>query len=414
MHLEIVSIVVLIVTGFMIARSYGLTNWLNPFVLFWLFHCIFMYAGLFYRQLYSGYVEIEPATFIMIWLGIFFSTLGAVSVYYFKRGVAEDQYDIANAPQNNSPELQKILIKIFFIVGASIALFYFALAGTIPFLADDADNFRIEARMGKGFLVLLAIAFIKYAVYRRAILSTSGNGKLVGIFIMITLGAAVIIGMGNRAPALELILFSFAIIALVRGIKMSMAKIAPIGLASLGFMAFLGIVRQGLSLSGLMVGFQMLWRPFANIQNLQWIYNAFPSQLPFLKGYGYIIDAAVVMPGYSPNFGTWFKEAMDLDFSGGSVTVSYLGEIFANFGWLGIIPIAFLYGFGLSYLYYRFTPKKNYNNLIILVILATTLKGIVSSGIISVLLYDTLVLFLIHFLFIGSQWVAGKVLCSAK
>ncbi len=406
---EFISFIWLLVCALVIRRTFGLSQVLNPFVMFWIYHVVFLYIGLFYRNLYDHAVTIQPAVFVMIWSGMGACLLGAVAArIHTGEPAREATARLAQMRVDDFPE-RILLSRLFFVAGAALIGLYFISVGAIPLLHEEADDFRIAARMGKGTLVLLALALVKYAVYQVAGIRACEGRRLIRVVPWMLVGALLVVGIGNRAPALELLVFGFVVYYAVKGIRPSVVRLALLGVGALALMAVLGILRQGHSVSSALIVLKIIWRPFANVQNLEWVYETFPVTIPFQYGYGYIVDALVILPGYSPNFGTWFKEMAGYDFSGGSVTVTYLGEIFANFGWIGIVPICFGYGFGLTWLFYRLMRRISINNLMLLVICATTLKSIVSSGIISVLLYETMMLLAIHMLFNGCLWVVRSL-----
>ncbi|HWR83513.1 MAG TPA: O-antigen polymerase [Candidatus Deferrimicrobium sp.] len=392
-------------------KCFGITQWLNPFVLFWLYHVVFLFGGIFYRHVYEDSVLIESSVIVLIWSGLLLTTLGALMARAIVPGGLKTM-SIAGLDLEPDRRVKKFVATMFFVVGATIAVMYFLSVGTVPFLADDAEDFRVEARMGKGFMVLLAIAFLKYSVFTIAVLKARQSRGVVTLVPYLCAAFVLALGIGNRAPALEIVLFAVLIVYAARNVSPPVATLTLAAVIGLTAMAFLGILRRGLDLSSTMMLLQAAWRPFANIQNLQWIYDAFPDNIAYLYGFGYLIDVAVVLPGYSPNFGTWFKEQVGLDFSGGSVTVSYLGESYANFGWIGVVSIACICGFILAYLFYRFRICRNAEGIVLLACLATSLKSIVSSGFVSVLLYDTCLLIGIHLMYKQSisalRWLRGS------
>lgn len=103
----------------------------------------------------------------------------------------------------------------------------------------------------------------------------------------------------------------------------------------------LGIIRQGLNFDLESLLKQILWRPFTNIQNIEWITNYFPSTHDFFYGKSLLVDLSVLLPGYQPNFGTYIKELMGLYFSGGSLTLSFLGQAYIDFGYIFALILIF-------------------------------------------------------------------------
>jgi oligosaccharide repeat unit polymerase len=406
MWLELGSLLILLVLVVTVHRQFDLSEWLNPFVLFFLFHVVFLFVGLLYHRLYDHAVEIQPGVFLLVWTGLTCTVLGATVAKHATYATGQWPPKKRKTPFCEDVAAASSVAKGFLLIGAVLATLYFAWIGGVPLVAGDADNFRVEARMGKGFLVLAALAFLKYGAYKTAFVNAVRRKSWFGFTAWVATAFLLAVGIGNRGPALEILVFSILIAFVVRGIRPRLASLLPLALTALVLMALLGILRQGLSVTGLMIYLQVLWRPFANIQNLQWIYEWFPDRIPFLCGGGYLIDLEVLLPGYSANFGTWFKDQAGLVFSGGSVTVSYLGEIFANFGWAGVIPISFGYGFGLASLYVRRLSLRHPDDFMFLVIMTTTLKGVVSSGLVPVLLYDTMILLAVHGCYKACVWIA--------
>src|SRR5690606_10289162 len=117
---------------------------------------------------------------------------------------------------------------------------------------------------------------------------------------------------------------------------------------ALALVMVLGVVRQGLDFNFESVYRQMLWRPFVNIQNLEWVVSFIPSEHDYFYGESMLIDLSVLLPGYQPNFGTYMKELMGKEFTGGSITVSFLGQLYADFGFLLSLLVIFIFGFLLQ------------------------------------------------------------------
>jgi len=136
-----------------------------------------------------------------------------------------------------------------------------------------------------------------------------------------------------------------------------------------------------------------IWRLFVNnLYVLNLIYDLFPVSEPHMLGMSYLIDIKTLLPGYQPHFGFWLKERLGLEFAGGGVTQTIVGELFINWGWIGIIVGMFTMGIVFRILYHALTKDRllSVPRFVLLVLLSTSLMGIISSGLVLVLLFDTL------------------------
>jgi len=111
-----------------------------------------------------------------------------------------------------------------------------------------------------------------------------------------------------------------------------------------------------------------------------------------MLGMSYLVDIKTLLPGYQPHFGFWLKERLGLEFAGGGVTQTIVGELFLNWGWIGIIVGMFTIGMAFRTLYHTLAKNLPLSvpRFVLMVILSSSLMGMVSSGIFLVLLFDTL------------------------
>ena len=149
--------------------------------------------------------------------------------------------------------------------------------------------------------------------------------------------------------------------------------------------------------------FRLAWRPFVNIQNFQMVLDHFPTKHEFLWGKTYLIDLSILLPGSNPNSGTFLKELMGLSFDGGSITPSYLGISYVNFGYAGMILSPIILGFIANSFYEVYLKTLNLANphaLILLILVSNNFAAIVVSGIMTVLIQNMVIILLIHFLYV--------------
>ena len=128
---------------------------------------------------------------------------------------------------------------------------------------------------------------------------------------------------------------------------------------------------------------------YVNAGNLGALTELVPGKMSFLVGGGYLIDLAVLLPGPQPNLGMVLKHAAGMEFAGGGITIGLFGESYLNFGILGVIAICGAVGYAFSQVRARL-PMRDGLDHALSILLPLTLMGVINSGIMSVLLYQTL------------------------
>jgi hypothetical protein len=110
-----------------------------------------------------------------------------------------------------------------------------------------------------------------------------------------------------------------------------------------------------------------------------------------------LIDLKLFLPGSNPNFGTALKDIMNWQFDGGSITTSFIGLGYMNFGHIGIVFYSLIYGFLFNTIYelYIMSKHRSYYSTLFLMMLSMYLAGSVSSGILSVFLNSIMFLIFI-------------------
>lgn len=168
--------------------------------------------------------------------------------------------------------------------------------------------------------------------------------------------------------------------------KITLRKLFKIGAVLLIILAAFEAYRSNLGSADVsffkLTMLRMGWRPFVNIQNLQRIYEFFPAKNDFLYGGSYIIDFKLFLPGSHPNFGTYLKDLMNWEFEGGSITTTFIGLGYLNFGKVAFFIYPLFYGFFFNSIYQLFISKKSVKNINLLFILFFSIgvSGSVSTG----------------------------------
>lgn len=379
----------------LITARRSLLNLFDPVSYFSITHIVLFFLAAFYRGFYEWGVPINDQSLILLCSCMLAFAIGAtvpggllsaLSKRLFPKQSAMKQsalYAVASTPRYYSYSAW-----ILFMFGAAGVAIFIIKCGGILWLKNDFDDLRITARAGIGWLVLPSIVFITYSTIALFSYYLFHKQQYMKSYAVALLGTFLLLQYGNRAPAFEVVICCGFIYCWKRWRTIPVLLMLVGCLLTFLTLGAMQVIRQGLSTDFLMVLLQSIWRPFVNIQNFDLIVKAFPNRLNFLHGQSFFMDLAVLAPGYQPNFGTWLKDQLGLDFTGGSVTVTYLGELYANFGEVGGLWGAFLLGTVLDVLS-RYSRKfyDDYTCYPTIFAIAITSKAVVSSGFISPILY---------------------------
>tara|TARA_R110000868_G_scaffold150063_3_gene372971 strand:+ start:32121 stop:33350 length:1230 start_codon:yes stop_codon:yes gene_type:complete len=384
---------------YLVNKIFNLRNIFNPFVFVVLIHFFFFYLGLIYKDIYTHIIITNETTLIINYSFISVIIGGIVSRYFFQR---------LKNPYLRFPYMQKVLpVKsktvivgyLFIFIGFLCTLKFIYNAGGLVIFMEDIENTRIEARKGQGLITQLAILFFTYGLLTLIMSKFSNSIKLILTVIVLFW----ILSFGNRGPALYLLVFVIFVMQSVNNVQFTYKKILVFGLFLFSVMVLLGAIRTNgaANLYDLFIA-RFAWRPFVNIQNFQYVVNYFPNKHEFLLGQTYWVDFSMLFPGSHPNSGTFLKELMGWRFDGGSVTPSFLGISYINFGYYGLIFSPFLLGFISNSVYEIYSRSFNLNNplnLILLLILSFNFASIVPSGVMTVLIQNISVVLIVHVLY---------------
>ncbi len=385
---------------YFVNKVFNLRNLYNPFVFIIIFHFIFFYLGLFYKDIYS-HIKIEDFTVFLINYSFLSVLLGGVFSRYVmqKNKMSYVRFPVVKTTLlvNNKTAIVGFL---FLILGLLCTIKYTISAGGIVILMDDVENTRIITRKGNGLIVQLAINFFTYGLLTILMIRSTIPFK---VFFVIIIGFFVL-SFGNRGPALFLMVFALYIFQAVNRVEFSLKKIASYGFILFSLMVLFGSLRTNYDadLSALFKA-RFGWRPFVNIQNFQYVIDFFPEKHEFLNGKTYVVDFSMLFPGSHPNSGTYLKDLMGLQFDGGSITPSYLGMSYVNFGVVGLIFSPILLGFISNTVYEVYIANFNISkpsNLILLILISFNFAAIISSGVMTVLIQNMTIIALVHLLFL--------------
>jgi hypothetical protein len=265
---------------------------------------------------------------------------------------------------------------------------YFLGVGEIPAMAPGAENARVEALRGRGYLVIPAIGLAMFGATAFLAESARASRRTRALAItLVVIAVAVILGVGMRGPALILVLSAVWVSLFSRRLPRLRYLVAT-GFVVLVLVGLLGQVRIGGPVGAEAIFRRAAWTTYVNTANLSVLTELVPGRMSFLVGGGYLLDLSVLLPGHQPNLGTILKDAAGLDFAGGGITIGLFGESYLNFGILGVIGICGAVGYALSQVRARL-PMRDSLDHALSILLPLSLMGIMGSGIMSPLLYQT-------------------------
>lgn len=389
-------------------RLYNLVNWIDPVVMFIVSYVAFVIAGIIGARYFN--VDIHTVTMTAVMLGLAAFLAGA----FFA--------DLLASPHNKLRLKHVVTVNsafnrheirwawIFFLIGLSLLLAYYAIVGTIPFLAENAETVRVEAKKGIGYILISGFAFLNVStILLMAINARRHQMRLfltMGIVLSITV--ALLVGIGYRMPAVRVMLGAFIVYHFIR--------YANIPKRNLGVLIFTLIILLGAAgfyrLSGQFVQStadlefafrRAVWSLFVRyLYVLDLTIDFFPKEHAFLYGNSYLISARTLLPGAQQHFGYWLVEKLGLILSSpGPVDPTIVGEFYVNFGWIGVVLGMGGSGFFLRALYRYLVHSSvlSVTRLILITLISTSIIGVTASGIILVLLFDLLPIIVVFALY---------------
>ena len=246
---------------------------------------------------------------------------------------------------------------------------------------------RIVALSGQGTLIYISNfwVFASCLLYE---LQLKGYRKIGLLWIPILICIITKILSGFQSSFLVF----FVMLILIRNKKEKMKPffILAFGCAVLLFVPFYQIFRGDYSSAqGILPS--IFLTPFASVINLTHVLNAFPNAIPYQYGYTYLINFIMLRPGPDPDFTLWLKDALNMQFVGGGVTPTIIGEAYLNFGYTGIIIQMFLFGLILKRVNLYYINSKNYFlPSYLMMTMLNSLRGGVANISISLLMFLTM------------------------
>jgi hypothetical protein len=373
----------------LVGRRFDLRRLDDPVVMVFWFSTVLWVLGLGLGGLYRAAPQLEWPTVMLV--SVSYAGLIAGSVAGFRartRLSRPGEGQVALTALRPTTQGTRLLLLSLF-AGYCLVAAFVALSGGVPVLEPDGEQARVDARAGLGYIVIAAVWLITLPTAALVASHTLHHSHLsrsllAGLVVASMLALA---ALGNRAPVLVLGI-AVAWIAVTReGGLPSWRLIFGGAVVAVALLAIGAVLRAGENMSLDLVASRALWITYVNVSNLQRLVDFIPREQDFLLGMGHVMDLAVLLPGPQPNFSTWLKQAMDLEFAGGGLTVGIVGEMYANWG-----PVAALLSMpALGMVLPLVRPRLRVENPLdraLVILLAVAVAGIVQSGVVSVLLYQ--------------------------
>lgn len=365
-------------------------NYYNPVVSFWVYYLVVCVLGADPILLnLVGPRFIVPETYQLLLLS-FVCFWGGVSYVIFLTGSRRPPRLQQPVMSGGNKKISWIGLFVF-VTGAILTLFIFRFVfGVVPLLAEDAENARLALRAGLGFLVFPAMVFLQVGslIFFVCQVNRVGNMHFIIGTVVVLAASALIVGYGNRAPAAVVLLLAFILFSYIRYGSIQLGKALVVGLG-LGLMigAF-GILRWGLSSDYYTLDklFQsslfrmMIVTPYLT----DLIVQRFPHSVPFQHGATFWADLIALLPGPGESSGLLMKRLLGLQFNGGGIVPSFMGEFYVNFGWMGAGIGSFLTGMLLQWSGFAIAAKKGPRSPVDIVMITILVyqMAIMSSGLI--------------------------------
>lgn len=383
--IDLAPIFATVTSLFLLRKTSAATNIFNPFVYFFWTYFLFCFSALFYRDIYTYALTISDKTIIIVSLGlIFLSAGGILANHSTKKTESHKPIESLIAEASKAISTKSGLVYILIAIPIALSILFTIKAGKILWLSDSFDDERIVLRQGAGWISILGISSAYVATIYSA-LHFYKKKSLIKLLVTTIALSLCAISYGNRAPGFEIIVIGGIFIWISLFKRVTLTHFTAGFITTLALVMILGVIRQGLDFNFESVYKQMLWRPFTNIQNTEWIISFIPYYHDFFYGKSILIDLAVLMPGYQPNFGTYMKEVMGKEFSGGSITLSFLGQAYSDFGLIASLLLILALGYFLQKIFITLSKKGKW--LPFLIVISITTKSMTSSGITSPIIY---------------------------
>lgn len=288
---------------------------------------------------------------------------------------------------------RKNMLRICFFISLLASLYYIS-SNRVYLLGGDINANRIAAQSGNGMILYISqlpimIVPMFYDLYHRGRLERKKCVNKCELVMYIVISSVTLLFSGFRAPLMTM--YICLAVLFIQKNRIKSIKVIIMGIFFVILVEILGYVRKNMSestatASSFLASFSTSF--VVNSYNLNYIFSAFPSRVPFQRGYTYLINFLMLLPGPDQDFTLWLKDQLNLLFSGGGVTPTIIGEFYINFGKISIYVGMFLLGIaGISIYEYFKKHSETFLGVFYVWQFAHCASGGIANVVITVLLY---------------------------
>ena len=286
-----------------------------------------------------------------------------------------------------TPVLNLLLLLALFWYGQ-----YFLKAGGLVLFLENSETLRIKLSAGKGEFILLSTAVLYVDIfYRRSMRIPIYTLFVLFYFILI-------IGIGWRSPGMYFLIWAFLARASKKSFNINIRHVL-LGVILLFASSYVGLYRAGIPVKR--IG-DLLWNIrhlfTVNIRNLEKVVE-YTDGTYYRLGWTYLNDFSVSLPGLGTKFtGVYMKAWTNSHFEGETMTLTLPGELYLNFGLLGLVFLLLLFPMFIRLTEsYLLASGKDIHSFL-WVALAIFLFRISTGGIMPILIFQLMPQLLIYFL----------------
>ncbi len=394
-----------VATYLYVHTKYGLFTINNYISAFFFYSFFFWWLSFYLLLLFSPYV-LSDEIFIMSIVS-FFTIVGS--------------YDFLNTflPRISTEKFKKqtILLRSYYLkrktyydlliyVGLFLSLvfttLFFVKAGSIPLLASNPEQARVDAMKGSGLIHRFSYLTLHFSTILFAF-SQWAAPKKTGYYVQVLIIAFLAFYnmlTGPRSYALYTFLYLFFTTQLVHYGRLKVMKAFLLGVVLLVVVAIIGGVRTtgyaNFNYTETMIRF--VNRIYMNPVNADRIYRNYQNET--ISKNSFLIDLEVLLPGTQPDLGTFLKNELGIEFDGGGITVPLPAEGFMNFHFSGVVGYSVFFVLVLKFFEVFLLYNKRYPFLFILsIIFPLQWMGTITMGI-SGIFVKTIIPTIIIFIFL--------------
>ncbi|MGQ9874537.1 MAG: hypothetical protein ACUVSL_04680, partial [Chloroflexus sp.] len=218
-------------------------NLIGPTVLFVIGYVIFISLSILFTSYYG--ISLAPPVLPSVHIDLISFALGAITLELFSSrfGLANDckSIEIAAMHQLSTTHWAWVL----FETGILVLLYYYNSVGTIPLLAEDAENVRVTLKSGRGYLPIAAFALLNVSTTMLLAVSVKENSsRQIGVAICaLIIAILMLLGVGYRSIAIILILNGIIVYSYLRNFNISKSKLITFILGVFALLSLIGFYR---------------------------------------------------------------------------------------------------------------------------------------------------------------------------